>query len=48
LAEGETETLTGETALTVMFTADDVAGFPVVQEALEVSTQVTASLLAGT
>jgi hypothetical protein len=46
-AEGETETLTGKTGLTVMFTAGEVAGLPVAQVALEVSTQVIASLFTG-
>ena len=48
LADGETQTLTGRFGLTVIVTAADVAGLPVAQVALEVSIQVTASLLIGT
>ena len=41
------DTLTGSNGFTVMVTVLDVAGLPVGQVALEVSTQVTASLLTG-
>lgn len=40
-----TETLTGKLELTTMVTAFEVAGLPVAQVALEVSTQVTISPL---
>ena len=40
--------LTGRTGLTVIFRVLDVAGFPVVQVAFDVRTQVTASLFEGT
>ena len=40
-------TLTGNRGLTVMVTALDVAGLPVVQRALEVSTQVITSPFTG-
>ena len=46
-AEGAIITLTGRFGLTVMVIAFDVAGFPVGQIALEVSTQVIASPLTG-
>ena len=46
-AEGETVTLTGSNGFTVIVTVFDVAGFPDGQVALEVSTQVIASLLTG-
>ena len=45
--DGEIATLTGSNGFTVMVTALDVAGLPVMQEAFEVITQVMASLLAG-
>ena len=48
LAEATIATLTGNSGLTVMFMVLDVAGFPVGQVALEVNTQMTASLLTGT
>jgi hypothetical protein len=47
LAEAETDTLTGSSGFTVMVTVFEVAGLPVGQVALEVKTQVTASLFAG-
>ena len=47
LAEAALATLTAELAFTVMVTEFDVAGLPVIQAAFDVSTQVTASLLAG-
>ena len=47
LAEAETETLTGRLGFTVMVRVLEVAGLPVGQVALEVSTQVTRSLLEG-
>ena len=46
--EGVTDTLTGSSGFTFMVTAFDVAGLPLGQVALEVSTQITASLLIGT
>ena len=46
-AEGETDTLTGSNGFTVMVTVFDVAGLPVGQVALEVKTQVIASLFDG-
>ena len=46
-AEAAIETLTGRLALTVIVTMFDVAGDPVAQVALEVSTHVTASALTG-
>ena len=48
LAEGATDTLTGSSGFTVMVTVFDVAGLPLGQVALEVKTQVTRSLFAGT
>jgi hypothetical protein len=45
--DGVIEMLTGKSGFTVMVTAFDVAGFPVGQIALDVSTQVTTSLLTG-
>ena len=48
LAEALTETLTGNSGLTVIATMLEVAGFPLVQVAFEISTQETASLLIGT
>jgi hypothetical protein len=47
LAEAPIVTLTGRFGFTVMVTAFDVAGLPVGHVASEVSTQVTASPLAG-
>ena len=47
LADGETETLTGITGFTVIVKVLDVAGFPEMQEALDVSMHETASLLTG-
>ena len=47
-AEAEIEILTGRFGFTIMVTVFDVAGLPVGQVALEVSTQETASLLTGT
>jgi hypothetical protein len=41
LAEGTIETLTGRLALTVIVTTFEVAGLPLTQVALEVSTTVT-------
>ena len=46
-AEGAIITLTGRFGLTVMVIVFDVAGLPVAQVALEVSTQVIASPLTG-
>jgi hypothetical protein len=46
-AEDAIETLTGKFGFTVMVTVFEVAGLPVVQVALEVSTQVTRSLFTG-
>jgi hypothetical protein len=46
VAEAAMLTLTGRLGLTVMVMAFDVAGLPVAQLALEVSTQVTMSLFA--
>ena len=48
LAEAAIATLTGSNGLTVMVTVFDVAGLPVGQVTLEVSTQVMASPFAGT
>jgi hypothetical protein len=45
--EAEIEMLTGSNGFTVMVTALDVAGFPVGQIALEISSQIIASLLTG-
>ena len=47
LAEGAIVTLTGSWGFTVMVTVLDVAGLPVAQVTLLVSTQLTASLLTG-
>jgi hypothetical protein len=47
LADGVTDTLTGKEGFTDMVTEFEVAGFPVAQAALEVSWQLTTSLLAG-
>ena len=47
LAEAETDTVTGSNGLTVIVTVFEVAGLPVGQVALEVRTQVIASLLTG-
>ena len=47
LADGETETLAGNNGLTTIVTELDVAGLPVAQVALDVSTQVIASPLTG-
>jgi hypothetical protein len=46
VAEAAMLMLTGKLGLTVMVMAFDVAGLPVAQVALEVSTQVTTSLFA--
>ena len=46
-AEAVTDTLTGSNGFTVMVTVFDVAGLPVGHVALEVRTQVTASLEIG-
>ena len=48
LAEAETDTLTGSSGFTPITTGVEVAGLPVVQVALEVKTQVIASLFTGT
>jgi hypothetical protein len=45
--EDEMDTLTGNNGFTVIVTELEVAGFPVVQVALEVTTHVTALPLAG-
>ena len=47
-AEGVTDTLTASSGFTFMVTVFEVAGLPLGQVALEVSTQITASLLMGT
>ena len=47
LFEAAIDTLTGNCGFTVMVTVFEVAGLPVGQVALEVSTQVTASVFAG-
>jgi hypothetical protein len=47
VAEAEMLTLTGKFGFTVMVMAFEVAGLPVAQLALEVSTQVTTSPLAS-
>ena len=47
-ADLDIEILTGKLGFTVMVRVLDVAGFPVMQEALDVNTQVTASLFTGT
>ena len=47
-AEGVTDTLTASSGFTFMVTVFEVAGLPLGQVALEVSTQITASLLLGT
>ena len=46
-ADAPMVTLTGRFGLTVMEMLFEVAGLPVVQEAFEVKTQVTASPFAG-
>jgi hypothetical protein len=46
-AEAAMEMLTGILGFTVMVTALEVAGLPVVQVAFEVKTQVTISLFTG-
>ena len=48
LADAAIDTLTGSTWFTVMVIVLDVAGFPVVQVALEITTQVIVLPLAGT
>ena len=48
LAEGATDTLTGNSGFTVMVTVLDAAGLPVGHVALEVRTQTIASLFEGT
>jgi hypothetical protein len=45
--EAVIEILTGSSGFTVMVTVLDVAGFPVGQVALDVSSQLIASLLTG-
>ena len=47
LAPAETATLTGRLLFTVIVTVFEVAGEPVAQMALEVSTHVTASDVSG-
>jgi hypothetical protein len=47
-ADAAIETLTGRFGFTVILIVFDAAGFPVGQVALEVKTQETKSLLAGT
>ena len=47
-AEGAIITLTGRFGLTVMVIVFEVAGLPVAQVALEVKTQVIASVFNGT
>ena len=47
LAEAAIEMLTGRLGFTVIVTVLEVAGLPVAQVALEVRTQVTASLFRG-
>ena len=46
--EAPIETLTGNTVFTIMLIVLEVAGFPLAQVALEVRTQITASLFTGT
>ena len=46
-ADAAIETLTGKFGFTVMVTVFEVAGFPVMQVAFEVKTQLTKSVLAG-
>jgi hypothetical protein len=46
-AEGEAEMLTGKMGFTVMVIGLEVAGLPFTQLALDVSTQLTTSLLVG-
>ena len=48
LADDAIDILTGRLGLTVIVNAAEVAGFPVVQVALEVSVQVIKSLFDGT
>jgi hypothetical protein len=48
VAEAVIDMLTGSNGFTVKVTILDIAGFPVGQIALEVSSQVIASLLTGT
>ena len=48
LADAPTDTLTGSSGFTPMVTAFDVAGLPVGQMALELNTQVMASVFEGT
>ena len=45
--EGVTVMLTGKSGLTTMLTTFELAGVPVAQVALEVKTQLIASLLRG-
>jgi hypothetical protein len=47
VAEGRIDTLTGNNGFTVIVTVFEVAGFPVVQVAFEVSTQVIVLPLTG-
>ena len=47
VADAEMDTLTGNNGFTVMVTVLEVAGFPVMQISLEVSTQVIASPIDG-
>ena len=48
LADSTIDTLTGNSGFTIIVTVLEVAGLPVAQVALEVTTQITPSLLAGT
>ena len=47
LADGAMEILTGRIGFTVIVTEPEVAGLPVAQVALEVTSQVITSLFAG-
>ena len=47
LTDGTTVILTGNSGFTIMLTGFEVAGFPVAQIALEVSTHVMALVFAG-
>ena len=47
LEDGTTDILTGSSGLTVIVTVFEMAGFPVGQVAVDVKTQVTASLFTG-
>ena len=46
-ADAAIETLTGNAEVTIIVTGFEVAGLPVAQDALEVSTHVITSLLTG-